>query len=210
LLNSQQEALDTKTTPYYNQLRCLLIGYLIGDGWISKRKSKTFWRYDLCFYPDNLEMANSFVQAFEELYGKTLNIKPVPGFLLVRTTHKIAVKDLLAITKYDSLNWELPSRIMRSRAAKRQFLRGYFDSEAYVSAKCLRVESVNEKGLCAVQSLLEEFGVQSRMYRYERKQESWNTNYILSIHKKESRVRFLKEIGFNHARKLKRLQGSIA
>jgi len=72
--------------------------------------------------------------------------------------------------------------------------------------KQIQLQFVNKKGIEDIKNLLETFNIESKIYSYERKNKNWNTNYILSIMKKNSRITFLNEIGFYNLKKLKKLK----
>lgn len=86
-----------------------------------------------------------------------------------------------------------------------EWLRAYFDCEGYVGKNVIHIQSVNKKGIEKIHELLKEFNIESKIYKYQRKNKNWNTNYLLYILKKESRLNYLKEIGFNHLIKFQKL-----
>ena len=96
--------------------------------------------------------------------------------------------------------------MLKTKTLKREWLRAFFDCEAYVGKRVIQLQSVNNRGINQIKDLLNEFKIESKIYGYERKHEKWNKNYILCVMKKASRERFLKEIGFTHARKLEKLR----
>ena len=151
-------------------------------------------------------MIGPFVEAISYLYLKKPTITPKKNFYSVRISSKSACMNLLNTTKLGIHKWEVPFEFLTIKKYKIEWLRSFFDCEAYVSDKHIRVQSVNKEGLLNVQKLLLNLCIESKMYVYERKNKNWNTNYILSIHKKEDRRKFLDEIGFNHEVKLNRLK----
>ena len=54
--------------------------------------------------------------------------------------------------------------------------------------------------------MLAEFEIKSKLYSYERKQKSWNTNYMLNVNGRERMLKFQEEIGFNHRLKKTKLK----
>ena len=100
----------------------------------------------------------------------------------------------------------MPVNFLKNETLKIEWLKSFFDGEGHVSNRDIRLQSVNEKGLRQVKQLLSDIGIESRFYKYERKNRNWNTNYILSIIKKDYRKMYLNKIGFNHEIKLSKLK----
>ncbi len=112
---------------------------------------------------------------------------------------------MIKIAEFGSLNWQFPNQF-KSREEKIEWIRAIFDCESYVGPKNIQLQSVSEKGINSIKELLEEFGVNSKIYRYKRKKKKQNTNYLLFISRKENIRKYLKLIGFNHPKKLKKLK----
>ncbi len=189
-------------------LKIRIIAYLQGDGSVSIRtepRSKKV-HYDIAFYPDNYKVARIFVDSYKKVYGKTLNIEPLENHFRVRVGHRLACKDLLSITTFDSLRWKIPFELMNVSSKKREWIRAFFDCEAYVGKSTIVVQSVNKSGLNQVRLLLHEFAVDCKVYEYHRKQKHWNTNHLLVISNQISRHNFLKRVGFNHPLKQHKLE----
>jgi len=188
-----------------------IIACLIADGTVARRISKNGTHFEIYFYPDDVQLLKKFLFNYKTVYNRNLPFKKMRGYYRVYTKHKIAVLDLLQYTNFSGLAWTLPVKLLSSKKSKAEFLRAYFDCEGYVNNRVVRVESVNNIGLTEIQKmLLEDFGIESKMYHYRRKQKLWNVNHILSIHKNSERIKFLKEIGFDHSRKKKLLIASVA
>ena len=51
-------------------LKSMLCGFLAGDGSVQVRKEKTFFHYQLDFYPDDNLMKDVYVEALEKVYRK--------------------------------------------------------------------------------------------------------------------------------------------
>jgi hypothetical protein len=185
-----------------------LIAYLQGDGWISKRRGSTrsMYRYDISFFPDCIVVAKHIVDLYRRLYGRTLTIVHLHNHYLIRTSHHRAYEELAVAGPYKSLEWRVPFSLLDTLEKRRDWLRAFFDCEAYVGKSTTVVQSVNKKGIEEIRSLLGTFSILSRTYQYERRQLTWNTNHILIIGRRESRQLFLREIGFNHIRKQDKLR----
>lgn len=191
----------------YPDLKARIVGYLMGDGSVTVRKEKEGTiHHSISFFPDDYSMLKSFMHAFKMIYGRTPKIKKFERYYSARVDSKPIVSDLLELGSFHSLEWRVPLVLLSSRRGKIEWLRALFDCEAYVGPRVITVQSVNERGLQQVQSLIGEFGIKSRMYSYVRKQIAWNKNFLLCIGRKEDRIRFLKNIGFSHSRKQRKLQ----
>ncbi|MBU3940386.1 MAG: hypothetical protein KKH88_00460 [Nanoarchaeota archaeon] len=192
------------------EMKSLLCGYLAGDGSVSKysypNKSK---HYDIRFYPDKLEVAEIYVRTFLEVYKVKPRIKRDNNYFRVSIKNKIAYLDLTSIMEFGTLSWRVPFSFFINEKAKANWLKGFFDAEAYVGNRMIQLQSVNKGGLEDVKKLLEIFNIESKIYKYERKNKNWNINYLLTIMKKDSRKRFLNEIGFNHKGKLDKLNNLL-
>lgn len=183
---------------------------LAADGSVYIREENNRKRhYTIRFYPDNIELANSFVRSFHMIYGRSPSIKVEKKYFIINCDCKDAVLDLFSITKFGSLEWFIPFKILKNSATKKEWLKSFFDCDGYVAKKYVQLQSVNRKGIKQIQTLLQTFGIVSRIYIYKRKQKNWNTNYLLNIYGKEMMAKFSKEIGFNHPLKMKKLDNLI-
>ena len=196
----------------YKIFKSRLLGFLAGDGSISitKEKNKKSIHHNISFYPDNKSMINQFIEAFNYLYRKQPTIKQYKNYYSVRISSKFACLDLLKTSKVGTYDWEVPFTFLESEKTKIEWLRAFFDCEASILKRQIQLQSVNMKGLFQVKRLLESFKIESKIYKYERKNNKWNTNYILCIMRKESRRNFLDKIGFNHTLKLEKLKKHFA
>ena len=195
--------------PEYSILKARLCGFLAGDGTVACRrenKKQNIIHYTVNFYPDHISMVKSFLEAFEKLYQKRPAIKKEKNYYRIRTKCKFACLDLLNNSKFGIYTWEVPFNFLNNHQLKKEWLRAFFDCEGYVGKKQIQVQSVNKKGLHQVKNVLGDFGIESKIYKYKRKNKNWSTNYILNIGKKNMREMFLNKIGFNHKIKLIKLK----
>ena len=204
--SAEQEYISTharKNEP----LNARIHGYLCGDGSVSIRKERRTGKmhHEIRFYPDHRSMAFSFINAFHLVYGKRLRLKERKNHFLVNINSKVIVNDLLRDGSFSSTGWRVPHWVMHNQENAREWLRAFFDSEAHVNNREIRVQSVNMVGLRQVKSMLVNLGVVCREYSYERKNKNWNVNYHLVISRHTNRYNFLKRVGFNHIKKLSRL-----
>ncbi len=198
-----------------HETRCLkarVHGYLCGDGSVTARKEKGTGKihYDLRFYPDHKSMIVAFQKAFFTLYRMRPKIRKAENYYRLSLTSKTVVTDLLNTSDFTSTRWTIPKWILENNAYMREWLRAYFDAEAYVGDKEIRIQTVNKDGIRYILSGLQNFGIVPRIYSYKRKQKNWNENFHISIGTKANRRLFLKKIGFNHSIKLRKLTNQFA
>jgi len=155
-------------------------------------------------------MAASFIDAFHLVYGKKLGLKELKNYYLVNINSKVIANDLLRDGSLSSMEWRVPAWVICNQENSKEWLRAFFDAEAYVNDKEIRVQSVNKTGLCQVKAMLGTFGILCREYTYKRKNKRWNINYHLAIYGRVNRCNFLKKVGFNHIKKLKMLNADVA
>lgn len=188
-------------------LKARICAYLAGDGYVAIVKGRRHTYYEVNFYPDNYSTLVAFVEAFRYVYGKEPLVYRHKNkrMYYVRCRNKKICTDLLSITKFKSLEWTIPLKLLKDRESKKEWLRAFFDCESHIAKKQIQLQSVNLIGLRQIQRLLKSFSIESKLYKYERKNRNWNTNYILSIMKRESRKKYLNEISFNHSDKKEKL-----
>lgn len=197
----------------YKNFKARLMGFLAGDGNVDIRKEnkrKNAEHHDVAFYPDHHSMIDSFVESFYFLYLKKPKIVKKDNYYILKVSSKPACLDLIKTATFSTHGWEVPFNFLDTKESKIEWLKAFFDCEAYVGNNNIRVQSVNKEGLQQVKQLLEELKIESKMYKYERKNKKWNTNYVLSINKKSMGIEFLKTVGFNHELKNKKLENRIA
>ncbi len=211
-----EQTVKEKNSPHYLELKARLCGYFAGDGMISSRmqKKQKTPRYEVGFAPDDLKMAETFQEAFQELYGRKINIRRNQNSAnyILKTTHKVAFFDLSKIAPFRTQDWRVPFDFLVTERMKSEWLRAFFDSEAHMNEQGkIQVQSVNKAGLLDVKNALESLGIEtSKLYEYHRKQPNWNTNYLLEIRKKASLARYLSVVGFNHSKKSAKLHALVA
>lgn len=190
-------------------LKARLCGFLAGDGTVKIRvenKRKNATHYEIYFYPDHPSLIKAYLEAFTELYGKKPLVKNEGNYYRVRTQCKVTCLDLLKVCKFGVHSWTVPFNFLTNDKLKKEWLRAFFDCESYVGKKVVQLQSVNKKGLNQINNILKEFGIESKIYKYKRKNKNWNINYILCIMKEDARRAYLDKIGFNHDIKLTKLK----
>lgn len=195
----------------YPHLKTRILGYLMGDGSVTIREEKEGTiHHSVHFYSDDERMLKSFLYAFKKIYEVSPLIRKDEQYFRVRIDSKPITLDLLSYGSFRSLEWQVPKDLFISDLTKKEWLRAFYDSEGYVGPNVIAIQSVNKKGLSQIQELLQSYNIDNKMYSYKRQNQNWNTNFLLYITKKESRRKFLKEIGFNHRKKQKKLIASVA
>jgi len=216
ILRKQRLAIETKTDKRSYELKARILGFLAGDGslfvHLDNSKKKTIKNYNIKFYPDNLEMANSFVFAFDFLYGCSLPIRKAQdgNYFVVRTKYGVAFEDLERIVSLGTYNWKVPFSFLKTRKMKIEWLRAFFDCEAHVGKNKIQVQSVNFNGLSEIKKLLFGVGIDSsKIYKYERKQANWSTNYLIELRGKQL-AKYYYTISFNHSNKRNKLLSLVS
>ena len=183
-----------------------LCGFLAGDGSVQIRKEQNGkTHHSIEFFPDDVSLVLPFVAAFQSVFKLTPKIVKSSSHFRIRTFSKSAVSYLTGLADFGINEWSPPPFLMANEKAKTEWLRAFFDSEAYVGESVIRVQSVNARGLNSVENLLVSFGIACTRFTYVPKKENWSKVYILVISRKRDRLKFLNKIGFNHKWKLTKL-----
>ena len=121
-------------------LKAKLCGYLAGDGCvcICKEKARPHLKNKrIAFYPDHIDLANDFRETFYKVYGLKPSLEKEKNYYRVRLGSKLAYLDLMSITRFDSLNWNVPFKILLTPEIKKEWIRAFFDCEAYVGKRII-------------------------------------------------------------------------
>jgi len=188
----------------FKNLKARICGFIAGDGHILTPTNSSK-HHTVRFFPDHPSLVTSFNFAFSKVYGKMPNIKEKKNHFRVYLDSKPIVKDLIKIGTFGTMTWTIPSFVLENNTNKIEWIRAFFDCEAHIHRKYIRVQSVNRKGLLHLKMLLKDLGINSRIYKYEPKNKNWNTNFMLTIYRKQDKEKYMDIIGFNHTAKFKRL-----
>lgn len=191
----------------YPYLKARIFGYLAGDGNIYIGKTKSNQHHSARFFPDHYSLLEPFCKAFELVYGRVPLVYKSQNFYRVTIDSKIIVQDIINQANFGVKNWKVPFNLLIDKLSKQEWLRAFFDCEAYVCKNHIKVQTINKEGILEVKSLLEEFDVSSRYYAYTPKNEKWGVNHILFI-VKEDMKHYLDNVGFNHSLKQDKLKKS--
>ncbi len=211
-VHAEEERYISENSHATAPLKARLNAYLCGDGSVYWRNEKGTSKIhaEIRFYPDHASLVDSFAQAFLAVYGKQINAVKLKNHFLLSITSMVIVKDLLIDTSFSSTLWRVPNWIKNDEQCTIEWLRAFFDAEAYVGSRRICVQSVNLAGLQDVAEMLTRFNLTYKQYSYSRPNKNWNTNYHLVIGRLRDRKQFLKRIGFNHKEKMRKLTADVA
>jgi len=193
----------------FSDLKSRICAFLAGDGNILSDNGLTCRHNTIRFFPDHISLVKSFEEALLKVYNKRPKIIKKNNYFFITLDSKPVVLDLLSYCNFGKMNWKIPSFVFNSTKNKIEWLRAFFDCEAYVHKNYISVKSVNQKGMNQIRDLLEEFDITSKIYSYKPKNNNWNINYMLRILKKKDREYYARLIGFNHSIKFKKLNKSL-
>lgn len=191
------------------RLKSRLFGYIAGDGNILTAKKGKSTHNTLRFYPDHKSLIVPYEEAIKKVYNKRSKIKQEINYYCLSIDSKPLVEDLNSSGLFGTFNWNIPSFILNKDINKIEWIKAFFDTEAHVHKKYIRVQSVNEIGLNHVQKILGELKIHSKIYEYLPKKERHSKVFMLTIYRKEAKKRYLDLIGFNHTIKLKKLKATL-
>ena len=126
----------------------------------------------------------------------------------MRLTSKIVVLDLLNYASFGLKEWSIP--LLSSNKERINWLKGFFSAEAYVGKDCIKIQTVNKKGMKQVSNLLNKLDIEHKEYFYSPLKKNYSKVYIISILKKSSRMRYLNKIGFFHEKKRDKLRETLS
>jgi len=190
-------------------IKAAICGFLAGDGSVQKRKEKNYYHHQIDFFPDDKIMMHTYMAQIKLLYGKTPSIRKKNKFYSVRISSKTIYEDLINYANFGLKNWTLPHNLFKLKGTKQNWLRGFFSAEAYVNKSCIKIQTVNKKGMKEISNTLNKLGINHRNYEYNSKKKTESKVFIIHIRAKESRLKFYKTIGFWHEKKSKTLKEAL-
>jgi DNA-binding transcriptional regulator WhiA len=191
-------------------LKSAICGFIAGDGSLQVRKEKTFYHYQLDFFPDDKEMLEKYVEFIEYVYYKKPLVQEKKNFFSVRLTSKTIIVDLLRYAEFGVRKWTIPNKLFKNKKDKKYWLKAFFSAEGTVNSCRIKIQSINKEGLKQVSKLLNDFNIDHREYTYIPHKPSYSQVYVIMIMKRNSRRKFAKEIGFWHTKKEKILAKSLS
>ena len=189
--------------------KAAICGFLAGDGSVQKRKEKNYYHHQIDFFPDDRLMRDTYIKQIKQLYHKTPSVRKKNKFYSVRISSKTIYKDLNNHAKFGLKNWVLPKELFGLEGAKQNWLRAFFSAEAYVNKKCIKVQTVNKKGMKEISKVLNGLGIHNSYYEYNSIKKSESPVFIIHIRRKESMLNFYNTIGFWHEKKSKVLKEAL-
>ncbi len=196
-------------TPEFARLHA----HICGDGCLFKvktnrskkelikhpRKNTVRNRFHLSYCNTNKVLIESFIQDLKIAFDR------VGVFVPSKNQVDVQAKWLYGLFKFfgagKSKEWFIPNKIISaSNKVKAQWLKAFFDDEAYISLSRKRIvlNVVNNNGLKQIQSLLKDLNIVSRLNVPYYCREFYS--YHLTIYK-NSLVTYSNLIGFNHPKK---------
>ncbi|HZF21376.1 MAG TPA: LAGLIDADG family homing endonuclease, partial [Dongiaceae bacterium] len=127
----------------------------------------------------------------------------------IRMRRKEMVSDLLHHSRLGSLQWQVPSEVLKSKdeKVKAAWCRGYADGDGTARRYEVDFDSANRPGLEQVQDLLQSLGISSKLRGpYHRR--PYLDRFTLTIPKKNL-SRYAGLIGFNHPSRKHRLYEAL-
>src|SRR4030095_16663598 len=110
-----------------------LCGFLAGDGSVQVRKEPNGkMHYSVEFFPDDESLLGPFESAFQIIFNKNLSIVRYSNHYRLRCYSKAIVDYLTKIASFGIHEWEVPDSILTTDESKKEWLRAFFDAEAYV------------------------------------------------------------------------------
>jgi len=208
-IQSKEKNYLIKYSDKYKYLKARIFGYLAGDGNVYVGNTEKNKNFTVRFFPDHKSLIEPYVEAFISVYNKNPKVKKLNNYYSLRVDSKIIVEDILKTSQFGVNKWEVPKFVLNDDDCKVEWLRAFFDAEAYFDGKRIKLQTINEKGMNQVESLLLSLGIHVSRYEYLPKNIKWKKNYILIISRISEIKKFDKLIGFNHKVKDNKLIDSV-
>ena len=190
-------------------LKSRLLGYIAGDGNILVSGKGKCTHNTLRFYPDNESLITPYEEATKTIYNKKSKIKKEKNYYSLTIDSKPLIEDITSICDLGTYDWKIPDFVLKETANRIEWIKAFFDAEAYVHNKYIRVQSVNSQGLNQIKYILQNLEIHSRIYEYTPANKKHQKVFMLTIYRNESKKRYLDLIGFNHTIKLKKLKATL-
>lgn len=191
-------------------LKAAICGFLAGDGSVQARKEKSFYRYQLDFFPDDALMLTTYCNALREVYNKIPSVVVRDNVYNVRLTSRTVTEDLLSLARFGVKKWTLPYELFLVPGAKEAWLRAFFSAEAYVGQNHIKIQTTNKEGMECLSKLLGELLINHNCYEYTPKKQNYSLVTIIVIRKKEALIAYDQKIGFFHKKKTDRLKKIVS
>ncbi|QJI52506.1 terminase [Psychrobacillus phage Perkons] len=186
------EKVKCNTLEYLDEELALIIGYLIGDGGLTRDNKITFTSKD-----------DDMVASFKSFFENRLGVKVVKATDIDYVVNGMFTREYfrrLGLSYGDSYKKFIPEIIMSApKNIVANFIKGLFDTDGGISNAYIEYCTASEKLSKQVQTVLLNFGIIStRTKKYNKKFKTYS--YCICIFGKDVDV-YNKEIGFSCERK---------
>ncbi|HKZ42694.1 MAG TPA: LAGLIDADG family homing endonuclease [Candidatus Hodarchaeales archaeon] len=190
--------------------KAALCGFLAGDGSVQVRKERHGGtHHEIWFFPDDVLMGETYCALFHQLFGYRPRMAPRKSIFEVRVTSKGITQEIQRIATLGMKQWQVPLWVLSSKANTKAWLKAFFSAEGYVNKEVIRVQTVNEKGMTQISSMLSGIGISHRRYYYTPKKVNHSKVSIIIIAQKAARRLYAQEIGVWHSKKERVLKESL-
>lgn len=192
-------------------------GIHIGDGSMNIYKGGAFYTV-ACHKDEDREYVDYFIlPLIKRIYGK----EPKPRFWSQGTYgFRISSKEIinfkhtvLGLPLGKKTNISIPKVILKNNKLMKCFLRGLFDTDGSLTLwktnnklyPRIYFSSVSKKLAEQVKEFLIKKGFRVTSWQTSYKNKNWNMSYRLSINGTKMLIKWMKEIGFNNPKHIKKL-----
>lgn len=180
----------------------IIHAYLCGDGYVAYGHERKYYR--MGFRNTNLVLLKDFKKRFDRYFKVNITLKE--GERCYKSSKEIYWKLTNQFGSFYSREWTMPEL---SRNLSKKWLRAFFDCEGWVYCKThqnrhIGLDSINEKGIDQVIKALNNLGINTI-----KKVNKKRGMFRIFIYRKESLIKFSKEIGFLHPDKAKKLEKTL-
>ncbi|KIN51929.1 LAGLIDADG family homing endonuclease [Bacillus subtilis] len=181
---------------YIDEQLALIIGYLLGDGCLTRNNS-------ILFTNEDEDILNNYIDYFNNVLGIAVKQKDRINFIVFGKLIREFFRQL-GLEEKDAFGKEIPKIILKApKNIVAKTIQGLFDTDGCVTNKSVQFCTASEKMSKQVQMLLLNFGIISFRKKYLNKK--FNTyHYKINISTKNIDL-FLREIGFSCSRKQEKL-----
>lgn len=191
-------------------LKAAICGFLAGDGSVQARNMGSYTKYQIDFFPDDTIMLKTYMAYIKKVYNKIPTIRRKDNMFTVRISSKTFGEDILKEAKFGLKTWEVPTNLLSNIETKKSWLKAFFSAEGYVNNEVIKIQTVNEKGMMQVSTLLNNFFIKHGFYHYKPKNKKHSETHIIMISNKEAMRNFYYKIGFWHSKKMEILKRAVS
>lgn len=199
--DSQSKIHKCNTPNVITEELALIIGYLIGDGGMTRNDYIVFTSKDE-------DMVENFYSFFNNVIGKNVSQKPSKIDYVVSGIYVREYFRQLGLKKVDAFEKTIPDCILKApKNIVVKCLQGMFDTDGTVTGEYIQYCTASKKLSIQLQELLLKFGIVC--VRRKKHNKRFNTDaYIIDITGKD-RIIFAEQIGFGCKRKKSKLDDVV-